>query len=74
MPPDRKRYFAGIRRAVIKVGSNVLTTASGLNLTAIEAAQIEVITRGDVRRARLYYLRERRGNAAKIRERRDNVG
>ena len=36
--------------------------------------QIEVITRGDVRRAKLYYLRERRGKAAKIRERRDNVG
>jgi large subunit ribosomal protein L19 len=31
---------------------------------------IEVVTRGDVRRAKLYYLRERRGKAAKIRERR----
>ena len=35
--------------------------------------KIEVTTRGDVRRAKLYYLRERRGKAAKIRERRDNV-
>jgi large subunit ribosomal protein L19 len=34
--------------------------------------KIEVVTRGDVRRAKLYYLRERRGKAAKIRERRDN--
>lgn len=35
--------------------------------------RIEVTTRGDVRRAKLYYLRELRGKAAKIRERRDNV-
>jgi large subunit ribosomal protein L19 len=33
--------------------------------------QIEVVTRGDVRRAKLYYLRERRGKAAKIKERRE---
>ena len=33
--------------------------------------KIEVVTRGDVRRAKLYYLRERRGKAAKIKERRD---
>ena len=33
--------------------------------------KIEVVTRGDVRRAKLYYLRELRGKAAKIKERRD---
>jgi len=33
-------------------------------------AKIEVVTRGDVRRAKLYYLRERAGKAAKIREKR----
>src|SRR6266498_3213811 len=32
--------------------------------------KIEVVTRGDVRRAKLYYLRELRGKAAKIKERR----
>ena len=32
---------------------------------------IEVLTRGDVRRAKLYYLRELRGKAAKIREKRE---
>jgi large subunit ribosomal protein L19 len=32
---------------------------------------IEVVTRGDVRRAKLYYLRELRGKKAKIREKRD---
>jgi large subunit ribosomal protein L19 len=31
-------------------------------------AKIEVVSRGDVRRAKLYYLRERRGKRARIRE------
>ena len=31
--------------------------------------KIEVVTRGHVRRSRLYYLRGRRGKAARIRER-----
>lgn len=31
---------------------------------------IEVVQRGDVRRAKLYYLRDRQGKAAKIREKR----
>jgi large subunit ribosomal protein L19 len=35
-------------------------------------AKIEVVSRGDVRRAKLYYLRDRVGKAAKIREKRDN--
>jgi large subunit ribosomal protein L19 len=34
-------------------------------------AQIEVASRGDVRRAKLYYLRELRGKAAKIKEKRE---
>jgi large subunit ribosomal protein L19 len=33
--------------------------------------KIEAVTRGRVRRAKLYYLRELRGKAARIRERRD---
>src|SRR5579862_6272522 len=33
-------------------------------------AQIERVTEGDVRRAKLYYLRDRVGRAAKIKERR----
>ena len=33
--------------------------------------QIEVVTRGDVRRAKLYYLRNLRGKKAKIKERRE---
>ncbi len=34
--------------------------------------KVEVVTRGDVRRAKLYYLRNLRGKAAKIKERRDS--
>ena len=35
--------------------------------------KIEVATRGDVRRAKLYYLRSLRGKAAKIKEKRESV-
>ena len=35
--------------------------------------RIELVTRGDVRRAKLYYLRSLRGKAAKIKEKRDAV-
>ena len=33
--------------------------------------EIEIVTRGDVRRAKLYYLRNLRGKKAKIKEKRD---
>jgi large subunit ribosomal protein L19 len=33
-------------------------------------AKLEVVKRGDVRRAKLYYLRDRVGKAAKVREKR----
>ena len=35
--------------------------------------KIEVVRHGDVRRAKLYYLRDLRGKAAKIREKRSDV-
>src|SRR3954452_20850787 len=35
--------------------------------------RIELVTRGDVRRGKLYYLRELRGKAAKIKEKRETV-
>ncbi|MGA1345725.1 MAG: 50S ribosomal protein L19 [Ilumatobacteraceae bacterium] len=34
-------------------------------------AKVEVVKRGDVRRAKLYYLRDRVGKAAKVREKRE---
>jgi large subunit ribosomal protein L19 len=42
-------------------------------LHAPTIARIEVVTRGRVRRAKLYYLRERRGKSARIRERREGA-
>jgi large subunit ribosomal protein L19 len=35
--------------------------------------KIEIVTRGDVRRAKLYYLRDLRGKKAKIKEKRETV-
>ncbi|MDQ6936927.1 MAG: 50S ribosomal protein L19 [Actinomycetota bacterium] len=35
--------------------------------------KIEVVTRGDVRRAKLYYLRDLRGKKAKIKEKRETI-
>ena len=35
-------------------------------------SEIEVASRGDVRRAKLYYLRDRVGKAAKVKEKREN--
>ncbi|MGD9996200.1 MAG: 50S ribosomal protein L19 [Ilumatobacteraceae bacterium] len=40
-------------------------------LHAPTVAKLEVVKRGDVRRAKLYYLRDRSGKAAKIREKRE---
>jgi len=33
--------------------------------------KLEIVNRGDVRRAKLYYLRDRIGKSAKVREKRD---
>ena len=42
-----------------------------VNTPVIE--KIELVKKGDVRRAKLYYLRDLRGKAAKIREKRDGI-
>ncbi|MFV1989111.1 MAG: 50S ribosomal protein L19 [Acidimicrobiales bacterium] len=34
-------------------------------------SEIKVVTRGDVRRAKLYYLRDRIGKSARVKEKRD---
>ena len=43
----------------------------GLPARALDS--IDVVTRGDVRRAKLYYLRKLRGKKAKIKEKRDTT-
>jgi large subunit ribosomal protein L19 len=42
-----------------------------LNSPSID--KIEIVTRGDVRRAKLYYLRDLRGKAARIKEKREPI-
>ncbi|MFV0534058.1 MAG: 50S ribosomal protein L19 [Cumulibacter sp.] len=66
-----RRHGEGARETftVRKVSSGVgVERTFPVHTPVIEA--IEVMTRGDVRRAKLYYLRNLRGKAAKIKERR----
>lgn len=66
------RQGAGVRETFtvrkISYGTGVERTFP-LHTPIVE--KIELVSRGDVRRAKLYYLRELRGKAAKIKELRD---
>ena len=67
-----RRHGAGARETftVRKVSFGVgVERTFPLNSPIFET--IEIVTRGDVRRAKLYYLRGLRGKAAKIKEKRD---
>jgi large subunit ribosomal protein L19 len=69
-----RRQGSGLRETftVRKVSSGVgVERTYPVNSPAID--RIEIATRGDVRRAKLYYLRDLRGKAAKIKEKRDKV-
>lgn len=46
---NRKQYFAGARRIVVKVGSGVLTQADGLNLKVLRSISKEIcnLTKGE---------------------------
>ncbi|MDR2454419.1 MAG: 50S ribosomal protein L19 [Bifidobacteriaceae bacterium] len=63
---DGVRATFKVRKTSFQVG---VERTFPLHSPAID--KIEVLTRGDVRRAKLYYLRGRRGKAAKIKERRE---
>ncbi|TAK70610.1 MAG: 50S ribosomal protein L19 [Actinomycetota bacterium] len=66
-----RRQGGGVRETftVRKVSFNVgVERTFPLHTPIIE--KIELVTRGDVRRAKLYYLRDLRGKAAKIKEKR----
>lgn len=67
-----RRQGSGIRETftVRKVSFNVGVERT-FPLHSPITAKIEVATRGDVRRAKLYYLRDRIGKAAKVKEKRD---
>jgi large subunit ribosomal protein L19 len=43
-------------------------------LNSPRVTQVELVSRGNVRRAKLYYLRDLSGNAARIREKRGEFG
>ena len=67
------RSGAGIRETfrVRKISFGVgVERVVPVHSPAIES--IDVVSRGIVRRAKLYYLRDRHGKAAKIKERRDD--
>ena len=69
-----RRHGGGIRETftVRKVSFGVgVERTFPLHTPIVE--KIELVTRGDVRRAKLYYLRELTGKKAKIKEKRDNA-
>src|SRR5688572_13847023 len=67
-----RRQGAGLRETFsvrqVSFGGGVERTYP-VNSPAVD--RIEVVTRGDVRRAKLYYLRDLRGKKAKIKEKRE---
>ena len=81
---ERIQVFEGLIIALQNGGSQrsvtVRRTAHGVGVERTfpvhspRLAQIEVIRHGRVRRAKLYYLRDKVGKRAKIRERREVVG
>jgi len=58
----------GRNRRVATQGRGPLQRLADVTRAVID--RVEVVTRGDVRRAKLYYLRDRIGKAAKIKEKR----
>jgi large subunit ribosomal protein L19 len=66
-----RRQGSGVRETftVRKVSFNVGVERT-FPVHSPTIATIELVTRGDVRRAKLYYLRSRVGRAAKVKEKR----
>jgi large subunit ribosomal protein L19 len=61
---------SGARRTfTVRKVSNGVGVERVFPLHSPKVARIEVVRRGRVRRAKLYYLRERKGKSARIRER-----
>ncbi len=77
---ERIQIFKGLvikrKGASVKETITVRKTSFGVGVERIfplhspKIDKIEVIRRGDVNRAKLYYLRERRGKAAQVKEKR----
>jgi large subunit ribosomal protein L19 len=67
-----KRQGSGVRETyTVRKLSNGVGVERTFPLHTPTVAKIEVVTRGDVRRAKLYYLRDRIGKRAKVKEKRE---
>lgn len=67
-----KRQGDGVRETyTVRKLSNGVGVERTFPVHSPTVAKIEVVTRGDVRRAKLYYLRDRVGKRAKVKEKRD---
>jgi large subunit ribosomal protein L19 len=68
-----RRQGDGVRETftVRKISFNAVGVERTFPVHTPIIEKIEVVTRGDVRRAKLYYLRELRGKKAKIKEKVD---
>ncbi|AZO95588.1 50S ribosomal protein L19 [Iocasia frigidifontis] len=67
-----KRQSGGLRETfTIRKVSHGVAVERTFPLHSPKIASIKLLRRGDVRRAKLYYLRERKGKAARIKEKRD---
>ena len=67
-----KRQGSGVRETyTVRKLSNGVGVERTIPLHTPTVAKIEVVTRGDVRRAKLYYLRDRVGKRAKVKEKRE---
>lgn len=67
-----KRQGGGVRETfTIRKVSHGVGVEKTFPVHSPKLAEIKVLRRGDVRRAKLYYLRDRKGKAARIKEKRD---
>ncbi len=66
-----RRQGAGVRETfTVRTVSYGVGVERTFPLYTPNVSKIELVTRGDVRRAKLFYLRDRVGKAAKIKEKR----
>ena len=68
----RKRRGIGSTFTVRKISNNEGVERTFL-LHSPRVERVELLRKGKVRRAKLYYMRELKGKAARIQERKDNV-
>jgi large subunit ribosomal protein L19 len=65
-----KRGGAGANFTVRRIAAHGIGVERTFPLYSPRVEKVEVVRRAKVRRSRLYFLRERRGKAARLKERR----